>query len=32
MEKFCQFPAFLNAEARANPDMLQSTGIVEQAQ
>jgi hypothetical protein len=31
-KEFREFPALLNAEARTNPDVLQSTGIVKEAQ
>jgi hypothetical protein len=31
-KEFREFPALLNAEARTNPDVLQSTGIVKQAE
>ena len=32
VKEFREFPALLNAKARANPDVLQSTGVVKQAQ
>jgi hypothetical protein len=32
VKKFRKFPALLDAKARTNPDVLQSTGVVKQAE